>query len=517
MLLACLSSSAFAAERNNPIDPWTYQSLLGRGIDVDWCKTRQGMETNDRQIVENFRDMGLSHVRIRVKDDAGVVIEAFGAGGTHFERRNLLPKLKKLTDHGVSIAVCSQCLYEKSDLSLYEVGRKLLDCGVIPVLAYQADDMKNQPTQKNIDRVADWWQTVAERYRDKSYRLSFDLVIEVTNALNDKPELLNDIYEQLVSVVRKSNHDRILMISPRLRSDSAYLSDLEIPSDANGYLMAEWHFYAAGPSKTNEKKLWTTGTPAERQLVQSKIDKALQWQRETGIPTWVGAWMPGNYNDGNDYTLDEQLAFASFVAQALEDASIPFAVNSDTKFYDRVEKRWYSEMLPLTMELFQPESLPFSDVPEGAWYYDSLLYVYQNGIFSGTSATTFSPYQNMTRQQLWTVLGRMAGEKLSGSGVYSAARSWAIRAGVSDGSDPTGTLSRQQLVMLLWRFAGEPTSVQDLSGFSDAAQVSSYAKKAMSWAVENQILTGSGGCLLPHGTATRAQVAAILSRFSIGS
>ena len=131
--------------------------------------------------------------------------------------------------------------------------------------------MKNQPKHKNIDRVADWWQTVAERYRDKSYRLSFDLVIEVTNALNDKPELLNDIYEQLVSVVRKSNHDRILMISPRLRSDSAYLSDLEIPSDANGYLMAEWHFYAAGPSKTNEKKLWTTGTPAERQLVQSKI------------------------------------------------------------------------------------------------------------------------------------------------------------------------------------------------------------------------------------------------------
>ena len=477
MLLACLSSSAFAAARNNPIDPWTYQSLLGRGMDVDWCKTRQGMETYDRQIVENFRDMGLSHVRIRVKDDAD---------------EQLFSVLDRVID---------DCL----------------DCGVIPVLAYQADDMKNQPTQKNIDRVADWWQTVAERYRDKSYRLSFDLVIEVTNALNDKPELLNDIYEQLVSVVRKSNHDRILMISPRLRSDSAYLSDLEIPSDANGYLMAEWHFYAAGPSKTNEKKLWTTGTPAERQLVQSKIDKALQWQRETGIPTWVGAWMPGNYNDGNDYTLDEQLAFASFVAQALEDASIPFAVNSDTKFYDRVEKRWYSEMLPLTMELFQPESLPFSDVPEGAWYYDSLLYVYQNGIFSGTSATTFSPYQNMTRQQLWTVLGRMAGEKLSGSGVYSAARSWAIRAGVSDGSDPTGTLSRQQLVMLLWRFAGEPTSVQDLSGFSDAAQVSSYAKKAMSWAVENQILTGSGGCLLPHGTATRAQVAAILSRFSIGS
>ena len=62
----------------------------------------------------------------------GVVIEAFGAGGTHFERRNLLPKLQKLVEHGITVVARSQCLYEKSDFSIYEVGRKLLDCGVIP-------------------------------------------------------------------------------------------------------------------------------------------------------------------------------------------------------------------------------------------------------------------------------------------------------------------------------------------------------------------------------------------------
>lgn len=62
----------------------------------------------------------------------GIVIEAFGAGGTHFERRNLLPKLKRLVDHGITVVARSQCLYEKSDFSLYEVGQKLLDCGVIP-------------------------------------------------------------------------------------------------------------------------------------------------------------------------------------------------------------------------------------------------------------------------------------------------------------------------------------------------------------------------------------------------
>ena len=61
----------------------------------------------------------------------GIVIEAFGAGGTHFERRNLLPKLKMLIDNGVAVVARSQCLYEKSEFSLYEVGRKVLDCGVI--------------------------------------------------------------------------------------------------------------------------------------------------------------------------------------------------------------------------------------------------------------------------------------------------------------------------------------------------------------------------------------------------
>ena len=62
----------------------------------------------------------------------GIVIEAFGLGGLHFVRRNLLPKLKTLIDSGISIVACSQCLYEPSDFSVYEVGRKLLDCGIIP-------------------------------------------------------------------------------------------------------------------------------------------------------------------------------------------------------------------------------------------------------------------------------------------------------------------------------------------------------------------------------------------------
>ena len=152
--------------------------------------------------------------------------------------------------------------------------------------------------------------------------------------------------------IRKTNPERIIIISPVMRSDPEYLKELEIPTEHNGYLMAEWHFYAAGPSKTNEKKLWTTGTDEEKKLIQNKINAALEWQKDTGVPTWVGAWMAGNYNDGNDYTVDEQVRFADYMTDSLEKAGIPYAVNSDTKFYDRENGKWIESMIPLRNEIY---------------------------------------------------------------------------------------------------------------------------------------------------------------------
>ena len=291
----------------HPIFPAEYQKLLGKGMDVDWSKTNQGRKYYNAQAVTDFSEAGISHVRIRIADNA-------------------------------------------TDDLLKGLDQQIKDClnhGIIPIIAYQADEFKNAPTQENIKKVVDWWATVAQRYQNTSYLLSFDLLIESTDALNKQPEKLNEIYEQLVTEIRKTNPDRIIMISPRFRSDPAYLHELEIPTQHNGYLMAEWHFYAAGPSKTNDRKLWTTGTPQERALIDEKIQLALEWQKNTGIPTWVGAWMPGNYNDGNDYTIEEQISFASYITQQLTNAGIPFAVNSDTKFYDRQSNEWISEMMPV--------------------------------------------------------------------------------------------------------------------------------------------------------------------------
>lgn len=296
-----------AVAGEQPISPWTYQKLLGKGMDVDWSKTNQGRKYYNAQAAEDFAAAGVSHVRIRIAD------------------------------------------WASSDL-LEGLDRQIADClehGLLPVIAYQADDFKNDPDEKNVQKVVDWWSKVARRYQDASYLLSFDLLLEATDALNKQPEALNELYEMLVTEIRKTNPERIIMISPRLRSDAAYLHELEIPSSHNGYLMAEWHFYASGPSKTNDRKLWTTGSDHERSLIDEKIALALAWQKETGIPTWVGAWMPGNYNDGNDYTIEEQVAFASYMTRQLTAAGIPFAVNSDTKFYDRKANEWIPEMEPV--------------------------------------------------------------------------------------------------------------------------------------------------------------------------
>ena len=117
--------------------------------------------------------------------------------------------------------------------------------------------------------------------------------------------------------------------------------------------MAEWHFYASGPDKSNEKKKWTTGTAEEKKLIQDKIQTAVEWQKQTGIPTWVGAWMPGNYNKGNEYSVNEQVVFASYMRQALTEAGIPFAVNADTKYYQADTNTWISVMQPVVKAIFQ--------------------------------------------------------------------------------------------------------------------------------------------------------------------
>ena len=171
----------------------------------------------------------------------------------------------------------------------------------------------------------------------------------------------------------------------------------------------------------------------------------------------------------------------------------------------------------VTIEVtFRPASgLPFTDVAEGDWFYDYVEYVYANGLMDGVSDTTFEPNVNMTRAMVWAILARIDGETVTGANWVETAREWAMANGVSDGENADGYVTREQLATMLWRYAGEPASSYSLSAFTDASSVSDYAATAMAWAVEHGIITGvTDTTLVPQGTATRAQCAAMLMRFA---
>ena len=184
----------------------------------------------------------------------------------------------------------------------------------------------------------------------------------------------------------------------------------------------------------------------------------------------------------------------------------------------------------------EPVELPFTDVPEGAWYEDAAAYVYKHGLMAGTSATTFAPDVTTSRAMIATILWRMAGSPVVNYAMNytdvaqgqwcSEAIRWATSEGVVTGygnglfgtNDP---ITREQLATMLWRYAqtegydvsiGEDTNILS---YTDVASLSEYAIPAMQWAVGAGIIngTGDGSTLTPQGQATRAQAAVMLQRF----
>ena len=157
----------------------------------------------------------------------------------------------------------------------------------------------------------------------------------------------------------------------------------------------------------------------------------------------------------------------------------------------------------------------FADVAPGSWYYDAVEFVRARGLMDGVSETEFAPDATMTRAMVWAILGRLDGEEISGSGWLEAALAWALESGVSDGTEPNAAVTREQLVTMLYCFADEPATAADLNGYSDGGEVSDWARDAFAWAIEHIIITGvDDDTLAPKSTATRAQCAAILMRFT---
>ena len=157
----------------------------------------------------------------------------------------------------------------------------------------------------------------------------------------------------------------------------------------------------------------------------------------------------------------------------------------------------------------------FNDVSDSAWSADAIQFVTSREIFNGTGNGNFSTAEPMTRSMLMTVLARLDGQDTTGGSTwYEKGMNWAKAAGISDGSNPEGDITREQLATMLYRYSGEDESDTGNLTFTDKGDISDYAKNAIAWAVKNGILTGmNDGSLQPQAKATREQVAAITQRF----
>ena len=170
---------------------------------------------------------------------------------------------------------------------------------------------------------------------------------------------------------------------------------------------------------------------------------------------------------------------------------------------------------PTEPEKTDPTAGRFTDVAKGSWYEAGVTYVTDKGLFQGVGKDTFAPNGTMTRAMIFTVLARLDGQDTSGGDIWNRkGMDWAVAQGISDGSNPQSPMTREQLATMLYRYAKPEEAKGELSKFTDADAVSEWARPAMEWAVANGIVTGvGGGRLAPRGTATRAQVAAMLMRF----
>ena len=187
-------------------------------------------------------------------------------------------------------------------------------------------------------------------------------------------------------------------------------------------------------------------------------------------------------------------------------------------------------------ESHTPVELPFTDVPEDAWYGEAVRYVYEHGLMAGTGTTTFSPDMTTSRAMVATILWQQAGSPVVNYAMdyadvdpaawYGEAVRWAASEGIAGGYGgglfgPDDPVTREQLAAMLYQFArnqGYDLSVgQDTNilSYTDAFQVSEYAVSALQWACGAGILsgTGDGSTLSPQGEATRAQTAVMLQRF----
>ena len=352
-------------------------------------------------------------------------------------------------------------------------------------------------------------------------------------------------------------------------AESNYVSTIYAPSCLGGYALSEftngtrsgWMYTVNGTHVNKGLQYWTLndGDVVIWHYVNDYAHEVADWFDDPNYPslgngTYYNGWLraadisPEQYVNellgkilkvGKNGTVEPKLTFQHI------GKSVTFTFKPDTGYKVKdvkvngksvgAVKTYTIDKLTVSTRIeveFTNGKLPFTDVRESDWFYEDVAFAYENGLFAGTSDTTFSPNASMTRAMLVTVLYRLEGQPAvngrSGfsdvqyNGYYEDAVTWAADNGIVNGTSttmfsPNANVTREQMAAILYRYAQykkyNTAASSGLNGFTDHASVSGYAAASLEWAVAEKLVNGSAGKLMPTGNATRAQVAAILHRF----
>ena len=352
-------------------------------------------------------------------------------------------------------------------------------------------------------------------------------------------------------------------------AESNYVSTIYAPSCLGGYTLSEftngkksgWMYTVNGTHPNQGLKNWTLNDNdvVVWHYVNDYSHEVADWFNDPKYPslgngTYYNGWLraadisPEQYVNellgkilkvGKNGTVEPKLTFQHI------GKSVTFTFKPDTGYKVKdvkvngksvgAVKTYTIDKLTVSTRIeveFTNGKLPFTDVLTSDWFYEDVAFAYENGLFAGTSDTTFSPNASMTRAMLVTVLYRLEGQPAvngrSGfsdvqyNGYYEDAVTWAADNGIVNGTStttfsPNANVTREQMAAILYRYAQHKkyntAASSGLNGFTDHASVSGYAAASLEWAVAEKLVNGSAGKLMPTGNATRAQVAAILHRF----
>ena len=307
-----------AATPRHPITADRYRRILGVGLAVDWLNYRRVehwyfyWRSHGVSIPAMIRAKGFTHVRIRISGDV-------------VANKTLLQMLR---------TVINDCL----------------GAGLVPVITYTAPRLRGGDLSSSAQRhFVQWWVTVAKYLRDESYLVSYDLLVEGSGALRDKPELLNRLYNETIAVIRRIDPYRVIIVTPANTSSPFSLKCLRTRFD--NYTIAEWHIYAGGPKGPLQN-------PFDKAFINAAIETALNWSKETHVPVYMGAWRPNKIPKHNKerlpdgaprgkYPLGVAIQFSKYMAEQLCSHHIPFTVNADTLFIDYEKPGWYPSQEPI--------------------------------------------------------------------------------------------------------------------------------------------------------------------------